>query len=151
DPALAGGCAWTEPEDLEQKLVELIGHMSGIIQKYLRNEFASIEEYNANAGEVSQPYRVLVAFDVPAGLTEAALQRLLAIMQAGPRCGVYCIVLLDPARALPEGMDRNLFRQFASTIVWDGTRFVWDDETFCGCALELDAPPDLAFSRRWDR
>ena len=34
--------------------------MENVIQKYLRNQFQSIEDYNAQAGEVAEPYRVLV-------------------------------------------------------------------------------------------
>ncbi|MHB8575853.1 MAG: FtsK/SpoIIIE domain-containing protein [Dehalococcoidia bacterium] len=151
DPLLSGVRALTEPEQIERRLVELTAHMSDVIQKYLRNEFATIEEFNANAGEVSQPYHVVVALDTPAGLSSVALQRLLGIMQTGPRCGVYCIILLDPSRPLPEGIERTAFRQNATAVLWDGARFIWDDEIFRSCTLELSRPPDLALSRRWDK
>ena len=39
--------------------------METVTQKYLRNEYASIEAYNAVAGEVAEPYRVLVVADFP--------------------------------------------------------------------------------------
>ena len=39
--------------------------METVTQKYLRNEYATIEEYNAVAEEVAEPYRVLVVADFP--------------------------------------------------------------------------------------
>ena len=48
---------WTEPQHIEQRLADLTGHMENVIQIYLRNEFATIEEYNAQAGEMAEPYR----------------------------------------------------------------------------------------------
>ena len=46
--------------------------MENVTQKYLRNEYATIEEYNAVAGEVAEPYRVLVVADFPANFDEKA-------------------------------------------------------------------------------
>ncbi|MFO1092122.1 MAG: hypothetical protein U0992_02260 [Planctomycetaceae bacterium] len=33
---------WTEPDQIEQQLADLTQHMENVLQKYLRNEFASI-------------------------------------------------------------------------------------------------------------
>ncbi|MBV8486854.1 MAG: hypothetical protein JO161_01110, partial [Planctomycetaceae bacterium] len=51
---------WTEAAQIEQRLADLQAHMENVIQKYLRNEFETIEQYNAHAGEVAEPFRVLV-------------------------------------------------------------------------------------------
>ena len=48
---------WTEPPHIEQRLTDLTEHMENVIQKYLRNEFETIEEYNTMAGEVAEPFR----------------------------------------------------------------------------------------------
>jgi hypothetical protein len=53
DDSLVGGKAWTEPQYIEQRLMDLTEHMETIIQKYLRNQFATIEAYNEQAGEVA--------------------------------------------------------------------------------------------------
>ena len=34
---------WTEPRHIEERLADLSEHMENVIQKYLRNEFATIE------------------------------------------------------------------------------------------------------------
>ena len=46
--------------------------MENVIQKYLRNEFETIEEYNAQAGEVAEPFRVLVVANFPANFSAEA-------------------------------------------------------------------------------
>src|SRR5207248_4047366 len=43
--ALVTNRIWTEPPHVEQRLADLTEHMENVIQKYLRNEFATLEEY----------------------------------------------------------------------------------------------------------
>ena len=69
--------------------------MENVIQKYLRNEYETIEEYNAQAGEVAEPYRVLVVANFPANFTTEAARRLVSIATSGPRCGVYTLISVD--------------------------------------------------------
>ncbi|MGY8757700.1 MAG: FtsK/SpoIIIE domain-containing protein, partial [Phycisphaerales bacterium] len=57
--------AWTEPRHIETQLARLTEHMETVIQKYLRNEFESIDAYNEQAGEIAEPYRFLVIADFP--------------------------------------------------------------------------------------
>ena len=69
DELLVTSRIWTEPAHIEQRLADLTEHMENVIQKYLRNEFETIEEYNAHAGEVAEPFRVLVVANFPANFT----------------------------------------------------------------------------------
>src|SRR5213075_1129707 len=92
---LISGKAWTEPSHIEQQLLELTEHMETVIQKYLRNDFDSIEQYNDNAGEIAEAYHVLVVWDFPVNFTETSARRLVSIAENGPRCGVYTIVMMD--------------------------------------------------------
>jgi hypothetical protein len=141
DEALVTGKTWTEPQHIEQRLADLTEHMETVIQKYLRNQFATIEDYNAQAGEVAEPYRVLVVLDFAVNFSEAAARRLVSIAQNGPRCGVYAIVLADTTKPLPYGFNLADLEQASTVIAWDGQRFVWQDEDFKDCLLELDGPP----------
>src|SRR5262249_43675107 len=61
DEALVGSRIWTEAGHIEQRLGDLSAHLENVIQKYLRNRFATLMEYNAQAGEVAEPFRVVVA------------------------------------------------------------------------------------------
>lgn len=142
DEQLVTGKAWTEPNHIEQRLADLTEQMENVIQKYLRNQFATIEEYNQDAGEVAEPYRILVVMDFPANFSETAARRLVSIAQNGPRCGVYTIVLADISKPTPYGFNLVDLERASTVIVWDGNRFVWQDEDFKDCFLELDAPPD---------
>ena len=56
---------WTDSNHIEQRLAELTGHMENVIQVYLRNEFNSIDEYNKFAGDLAEPYRILVVANFP--------------------------------------------------------------------------------------
>ena len=72
DEQLVTGKAWSEPQHIEQRLADLTEHMENVIQQYLRNQYATIEDYNAQAGEIAEPYRVLVVFDFPVNFSETA-------------------------------------------------------------------------------
>ncbi len=73
DEQLVASRIWTDTAHIEQRLADLTKHMENVIQVYLRKEFHSIEEYNAFAGEMAEPYRVLVVANFPANFSEAAV------------------------------------------------------------------------------
>ena len=100
DELLVTSRIWTEQAQIDHRLLDLTEHMENVIQTYLRNEYASIEEYNEMAGEVAEPYRVLVVANYPANFSDIAQRRLVSIAQSGPRCGVYVLVSVDTK--LPE-------------------------------------------------
>ncbi|MBM4105236.1 MAG: cell division protein FtsK [Phycisphaerae bacterium] len=115
DQAIVGDRIWTDPRHVEQRLTDLTEHMETVIQKYLRNEFGSIDAYNEKAGEIAEPYRVLVMADLPAGLTDAGAKRLASILESGARCGVLTLLLRDlrtplPAALPPEDLARGAVR-----------------------------------------
>ena len=95
DEQLVSSRIWTDTDHIEQRLADLTQHMENVIQVYLRNEFQSILEYNAFAGEMAEPYRVLVIANFPANFTETAVQRLKSIVASGARCGVFVLLGVD--------------------------------------------------------
>ena len=146
DEALVTNQVWTEPRQIEERLADLSAHMEKVTQKYLRNEYATIEEYNAVAGEVAEPYRVLVVADFPAGFDDKAASRLASIAAAGAPCGVLTLVVVDHDRPLPMGFSLDELRRSAVVVGWTEGRFGWDDPDFGRFPLELDppAPAELA-------
>ena len=90
---------------------------------------------------------MLVVFDFPVNFNETAARRLVSIAQNGPRCGVYAIVLMDTDKLLPYGFNSADLEQNAKVIAWQDGRWVWQDEDFKECTLELDAPPAELFNR----
>jgi hypothetical protein len=141
EEALVTNRIWTESSHFEQRLADLTEHMEKVIQKYLRNEFASIQEYNANAGEVAEPFRVLVVANFPTNFNELSAKRLASVMQSGPRCGVYTLLALDPTLGLPAGVTMADFEPFATRLTWRDGQFAWKDPDFGVYPLELDVPP----------
>ena len=148
DESLVSGKAWTEPQHIEQQLADFSAHMETVIQKFLRDRYPSMEAYNADAGEVAEPYRVLVVMNFPVNFTDAAARRLVSIAANGPRCGVYTLITVDTEQPLPHGFNLADLERTATVITWDGQRFVWQDRDFKDCLLELDeAPPADLFNR----
>ena len=94
---------WTQTGQIEEKLAELNEHMEKVIQMYLRNEYATIAEYNAQAGTIAEKYHFLVIADFPVNFSDAAARRLLNIATSGARCGVYTLIHWDQRHALPHG------------------------------------------------
>ena len=93
---------WTSERDIETKLAELSDHLEVVISTYLRGQFDSIDEYNRQAGEVAEPYRILVVFDYPHGFTGASTRQLLSLIENGPRCGVQTVLVHDPSHGPRE-------------------------------------------------
>ena len=87
DEKLVTSRIWTETEHIEQRLTDLTEHIENVIQKYLRNQFETLEDYNEFAGEVAEPYRVLVVAHFPVNFSEEAARRLLSIANSGSKCG----------------------------------------------------------------
>jgi len=142
DEALVGGRIWTDSEQIDQRLANLSEHMETVIQKYLRNEFATIDDYNAQAGELAEPYRFLVISDFPVNFSDEAMRRLSSIASTGARCGVYTLVMRDVRIQTGSGsMHVDDLEAHSVNIVRDAERFVWRDEIFQRFPLTLDPPP----------
>ena len=132
---------WTQSGQIEEKLAELNEHMEKVIQMYLRNEYATIAEYNEQAGVIAEKYHFLVVADFPANFSDVAAKRLLSIAASGARCGVYMLIHWDHRQAalqdfIPDDLRKNCLRLAAK-----GAGFVLADRQTPGIELALDAPP----------
>ena len=141
DEALVGGRILTEQEPIERALADLTEHMETVIQKYLRNEFATIDDYNDQAGELAEPYRVLVIADLPVGLSPGALDRLSSIAASGPRCGVYTLISRDTRLPMPPGTHLDDLEANSATLTYADGKFRWKDPVFGQFALTVDPQP----------
>jgi hypothetical protein len=142
DEALVTSRIWTEPAHIEKQLTDLTVHMENVIQKYLRSQFSSIEDYNAQAGEVAEPYRVLVVANFPINFTPQAARRLVSIIQSGSSCGVYSLISFDTRQPLPQGFQIEDLEQLSLNLYWHQERFQWGDVEMDRYPLVLDAPPE---------
>lgn len=138
---LIGGRIWTETLQIQQQLEDLTQHMENVIQKYLRNEFETLEEYNVQAGELAEPYHFLVVADFPTNFSEESARRLSSIVHSGSRCGVYTLIEYDTRREMPQGIDLNDIIANSIHLVYAEGKYVWQDRVFGQFPLTLDQPP----------
>lgn len=142
DDALINGKIWSDPQQIEKRLGDLTEHIEMVIQKYLRNKFENIDEFNKQAGEIAEPYRVLVVFDFPANFTDVSARHLLSIAQNGKRCGVYTIIIADPNRELPYGFNPQELEKTCNVITGQDGKLTLHNPLFDTHDLVMDKFPD---------
>ncbi len=142
DELLVTSRIWTEAAHIEQRLTDLTEHMETVFQTYLRNEFKTIEEYNEFAGEVAEPYHILVIAGFPSSFSEQAARRLTSILSSGPRCGVYTLLSVDPQLTMPPNFSLADAEYEATCLTWNDGGFAFDDEETAWLPLELHTAPE---------
>jgi S-DNA-T family DNA segregation ATPase FtsK/SpoIIIE len=141
DEKLVGPRIWTDQGQIDERLTNLTEHMETVIQKYLRNEFETIDDYNAQAGELAEPYRFLVIADYPVNMSDEAFRRLSSIATTGARCGVYTLIMRDTRITTGAGTHLDDLQAHSINLVREGDRFVWEDDVFKQFPLALDPAP----------
>lgn len=152
DEKLIGGRVWTDSEHIERRLTDLTRHMENVLQKYLRNDFQTIDEYNAQAGELAEPYRFVVVCDFPVNFSEEAARRLNSIVTSGPRCGVFPLIFHDARHQVPSGIALEDVRARAINLVHTDAGLQWRDDLLGRFALKVDqGPSEAAVNRLMER
>ena len=138
---------WTQRDQIEERLAELSEHIEKVIQMYLRNEYATITEYNEKAGSVAEKYYFLVVADFPANFSEIAVKRLQSIAQSGPRCGIFTLIHWDQRQTAEGNFVADELRKSSLCLRRNGAEWVLNkQQAELGATLSLDAPatPELA-------
>ena len=141
DDVLVTNRIWTEPGHIEARLADLTEQMENVIQKYLRNDFESIAEYNEFAGEVAEAFRILVVANFPVNFTETAARRLTSIAASGARCGVHVLMTTDTNQPLPLRFDLEDIARHSTNLAWNGETFTWKEPSFAPYPLAVEQPP----------
>jgi hypothetical protein len=143
DEQLISSRIWTDGKQIDEQLTRLTNHTETVLQKYLRNEFPTIHEYNAQAGEVAEPFQVLVVANFPANFSDSAARKLTSLATSGPRCGVYTLVSVDRKQRLPESFKLADLAASAVHLDWQSRegRFRWRYPAFEHMPLAIDRPP----------
>ena len=116
DRDLIGGKVWSSTDDLRRLLGEHASHVELVIQKYLRAEYATLEEFNAAAGAIAEPYRLLVIIDAPSGFDQPAFAELHRVVENGPRCGVGTLLVTNESVESPHGVSLDSLPPALRTI-----------------------------------
>ncbi len=139
---------WTQTTQIEQRLADLNEHMEKVIQMYLRNEYATIAEYNEQAGNIAEKYHFVVVADFPTAFSDLAAKRLLSIAASGARCGVFTLIHWDRRQPVPQDFLPEELRKSSVCISSRGEDFSLTGNFIPGTNLVLDTPPapELAIS-----
>jgi hypothetical protein len=140
---------WTQTAQFEEKLAELNEHMEKVIQMYLRNDYATISEYNAEAGAIAEKYHFLVIASFPMNFSETAARRLRNIAAAGARCGVYTLIHWDQRQAPPQEFVPDELRKNSVCLTHSDTGFRLSAWHPAGTKLLLDPPPPQEIATRF--
>ena len=140
---------WTQTNQIEEKLAELNEHMEKVIQMYLRNEYATITEYNAQAGSIAEKYHFLVIASFPVNFSDTAARRLLNIAASGARCGVYTLIHWDQRHALPPEFVPDELRKNSIGLIHTEKGFELTGGRKAGTRLVLDRPPSPEFATQF--
>jgi len=152
EPSPVGQRIWSDPQQIERQLADITEHMQTVIQKYLRADYETIEDYNKAAGEISEPYRFVVIADLPEALTETGAARLKSILESGPRCGVYAMLSAATSDKLPPNLDPDTIRSNTVGISIISGVPALVDERFDETVITLhDEPDDRAAARLLER
>jgi len=139
---------WTQQAQFEQRLADLNEHIEKVTQMYLRNEYETLAEYNAQAGRMAEKYHFLVIADFPVNFSDVAVKRLQNIAASGPRCGVHLLIHWDQRRTPPVEFVPDELRKNSVCIVPKGEGFALANANWDGLKLSLDAPPDAELATR---
>jgi DNA segregation ATPase FtsK/SpoIIIE, S-DNA-T family len=142
---------WTQQGQFEEKLAELNEHMEKVIQMYLRNEYETIAEYNAQAGTIAEKYHILVIASFPVNFSDTAAKRLRNIATSGARCGVYTLIQWDQRNSAPQDFVPDELRKNSVTLVRRESDFVLANWREAGSQIQLDPPPSPEFATHFLR
>ena len=140
---------WTQSAQFEEKLAELNEHMEKVIQMYLRNEYETIAEYNAQAGTIAEKYHFLVIASFPVNFSDTAARRLRNIAASGARCGVFTLIHWDQRHGLPQDFVPDELRKNSVCIVRTDRGFELANRRLPGTRLLLDSPPSPDFATQF--
>src|SRR5262249_17409401 len=102
----------------------------------------TLAEYNAQAGEVAEPFHFLVVAHFPVNFSEDAARRLVSIASAGARCGINTFVIVDKKQSVPHGFNIADLENVCTILDWQKEKLGWEDKELGMFPLTLEkAPP----------
>lgn len=122
DEKLVSSKVWSNKRQIKDQLDKLVEHIEGVVQKYLRSDYQSIDEYNDAAGEIAEPFRFVLIHGFPENFDTDAILALERIMENGPRCGVHVCLVIDTSKALPYGTNLDTLMKTADRFIFENGR-----------------------------
>ncbi len=112
------GKVLSEDTEIELELESLKNSMSTITQSIAANGFESVEDYNKKTDEVPQQYQIICVSNFPTGFNKKSTENLLALMESGPKAGIYIFLTfsLNPAYGLNQNINGLTLNDFIKHI-----------------------------------
>lgn len=145
DEKLITNRVWSDRSHIRERLEEIIAHIEGVVQTYLRADFESIDQYNEQAVEIAEAYRFIFIYDFPENFDNDACLALERIIANGPRCGVHVVMVWDESKELPRGVKPEQIIQRASHYRINGNELKlanFKSKDGVSMRFSLDPPPD---------
>ncbi|MGW5321798.1 FtsK/SpoIIIE domain-containing protein [Rhodococcus pyridinivorans] len=102
-PKVFGDKVWGS-HNISDLLVDLESHVAFVTQKYLQGTHDTLTSYNQEAGEVAEPYRLVLLFDHPRAFSkdgqnfdQESLTRMQRLADVGRRAGVFFLATVPKA------------------------------------------------------
>jgi DNA segregation ATPase FtsK/SpoIIIE, S-DNA-T family len=147
DERLIDGGVKTSSQSIDRCLSGHVAHLGTVVSKYLRGQFQNIHDYNRSAGEMAEPYRVIVIADYPRQFSDRAAEQLLSLVENGPRCGVYTAVLYSSQDEAPRSVPFARLTQAMDVVTFRGDVAALK---LADSASSLDFTPDRCPSVAFD-
>ena len=145
DEKLITSRVWSDRRHIRERLEEIIAHIEGVLQTYLRDDFKSIDQYNEQAGDIAEAYRFIFIYDFPENFDSETWLALERIMVSGPRCGVHVIIVWDESKKLPNGVRHEQILQRADHYKINGNELNLvglESKNGVSVRFTLDTPPE---------
>ncbi|WHY54322.1 FtsK/SpoIIIE domain-containing protein [Peribacillus simplex] len=115
DEKVVGKQVYTSPPDINHALDDIYAHIDSVIQFKLSAGvgFTDIYEYNKFAKENAESYKLLTILDYPKNFTADMKEKLMYIVENGPKCGVHTIITYNEKNA-----GRHQKNEFNQDIEW---------------------------------
>jgi len=144
DDKVISGRVWSDRKHIRDELAKVVEHIEIVVQKYLRTEFPSIDDYNIKADQIAEPYRFVVINGFPENFDSESCLALERIVANGPKCGVHVLMLWDTSKPLPHGVTEQKIVQNVNTLtlVNDELAYATPTPFQSNVHLFLDAVPE---------
>lgn len=93
---LLGRKVWSEPEEIDTALRLVTDRIATLRQSCLRDTYADLDEYNAAAGQLAEPYHVVVVTGFPHGFSQEAVGRIEQILASQSEVGISLLLVTEP-------------------------------------------------------
>src|ERR1043166_6441015 len=139
---LTGGVVWHEERQIDDQLSALERKIAAIKTKCLGVRFPDLENYNANATTLQEPYHALLFADYPVRCGGAAKEKLINVLKNGPTVGFHCVVLIDHDKLHDRDHIIEEVEEFVNILeIRDSAAARYVASEFCDFPIEIDSPP----------